>query len=113
MRPLYDKLVIRRDETAKTTAEGIHLADNALRPMSTGTIVAAGEGRLCPHIIGYTDPASGEAIRCHVEPLRVKVGDRVLFGSLAGSEIEMPLAGDPTRSEKVLVMSEDEILLVL
>lgn len=92
LNPLYDRVVIRRGEDEKKTAGGIVIPDSATKEKSAeGEVVAVGTGKLLDN---------GQ-----VRPLTVKVGDQVLFGKYAGTEVEV--AG-----EKWLVMREDDILAI-
>lgn len=89
--PLYDRVLIRRDEPSEITAGGIVLAlDQKEKPME-GTIVAVGNGRL-----------EGTQL----VPLQVKAGSKVLFGKYAGVEVRV-------NGEDVLMMREEEILAIL
>lgn len=92
LRPLHDRVIIKREEEELKTAGGIVLPGSATEKPSRGVILAVGNGKVL---------ASGE-----VKTLDVKVGDRVLFGKFSGSEVEM--AG-----EELLVMREDEIMAVI
>ncbi|MGR9100630.1 MAG: co-chaperone GroES [Gammaproteobacteria bacterium] len=92
IRPLHDRVVVKRTEEEKVSAGGIMIPDSAADKPSQGKIVAAGKGKLLDNGVWV--------------PLSVKAGDRVLFGKYAGSEIRL---GD----EKFLVMREDEIMAVL
>lgn len=109
--PLYDRLIVKRDETVKQVGS-IILAENAKEPPNVGTVVSVGEGRLCPAAVitgGSVDgqtPRPFSYERCHVEPLRVKAGDRVLFQSYAGSEISV-------NGNILLLLSEDDILAII
>lgn len=93
IRPLHDKILVRRDEADDRTAAGIILPEKAKDTPKTGVIQAVGTGTI------NTD--TGALI-----PLTVKKGDRVIFSSYAGTEIKL---GD----DKLLVMSEDEVLAVI
>lgn len=93
IRPLHDKILVRRDEAEDRTAAGIILPEKAKDTPKTGVIEAVGTGTI------NTD--TGALI-----PLTVKKGDRVIFSSYAGTEIKL---GD----DKLLVMSEDEVLAVI
>lgn len=93
IRPLHDKIIVRRDEAEDRTAAGIYLPEKAKDTPKTGVVEAVGTGNL------NTD--TGKLI-----PLSVKKGDRVIFSSYAGSEVKL---GD----EKLLIMSEDEVLAVI
>jgi chaperonin GroES len=92
IRPLHDRVVVRRMEEERTTAGGIVIPDSATEKPSRGEIVAAGNGKV-------TD--SGE-----VRPLDVKIGDKVLFGKYSGTEIKID-------GDDVLVMREEDIMGVL
>jgi chaperonin GroES len=93
IRPLHDRVVVRRSEEEKTTAGGILLPGSAAEKPNEGEVVAVGQGRILK---------SGE-----VQPLSVKVGDKILFGQYAGSNI-VKLDG-----EELLIMNESEIYGVL
>lgn len=93
VRPLHDKILVRRDEAESQTASGIYLPESSKDRPKTGTVEAVGDGKL------NTD--TGKRI-----PLSIKKGDRVIFTSYAGTEIK--LEGD-----ELLIMSEDEILAVI
>ncbi len=92
LKPLRDKVVIERSEAEEKTAGGIVLPDTAKDKPKQGTVIAIGTGRVLD---------SGET-----KPLEVKKGDRVLFGSYAGSEVKID-------GKELLVMSENEILAVV
>ncbi len=92
LRPLHDRVIVRRMEEETKTAGGIVIPDNAAEKPSRGEILAAGNGKI-------TD--SGE-----VRPLAVKVGDKVLFGKYAGTEVKV-------EGEELLVMREDDIVAVI
>jgi chaperonin GroES len=93
LRPLNDKILVRRDEAEDRTAAGIFLPEKAKDTPKTGIIEAVGTGTV------NTD--TGKLI-----PLTVKKGERVIFSSYAGTEVKL---GD----DKLLIMSEDEILAVI
>jgi chaperonin GroES len=92
IRPLYDRLVIRRIETAETVMNGIIIPDTAKEKPQEGEVVAAGRGKRLE---------DGT-----VAPLDVKVGDRILFGKYAGSDIKID-------GNEYLILREDEVLGVL
>ena len=92
IRPLHDRVIVRRVEEKKTTASGLIIPDSSAEKPSRGEIVAAGKGKI---------NAQGELI-----PLDVKVGDTVMFGQYSGSEITVG-------EETLLVMSEDEIVAII
>jgi chaperonin GroES len=95
LRPLNDKILVRRDEAEDRTAAGIFLPEKAKDTPKTGVVEAVGTGNL------NTD--TGKLI-----PLTVKKGDRVIFSSYAGTEVKL---GET--AEKLLIMSEDEILAII
>jgi len=90
IRPLHDRVLVRRNEEEETSAGGIILTDSA-KP-SEGEIIAAGNGKILEN---------GD-----VRPLDVKVGDKVLFGKYAGTEVKVD-------GEDLLVMREDDIVGVV
>jgi chaperonin GroES len=89
IRPLHDRVVVRRLEEERTSAGGIVIPDSAAEKPIQGEVLAIGRGKLLDN---------GE-----VRPLDVKVGDRVLFGKYSGTEVK--LAGD-----EFLVMREEDIM---
>jgi chaperonin GroES len=92
VRPLHDRVVVRRMEEERTSAGGIVIPDSAAEKPIQGEIVAVGKGKILDN---------GE-----VRPLDVKVGDRVLFGKYSGTEVK--LGGD-----ELLVMREEDIMGVI
>ncbi|MDO7596770.1 MAG: co-chaperone GroES [Pseudomonadota bacterium] len=92
IRPLHDRVVVRRTEEETMSAGGIVLPGSAAEKPAQGIIVAAGHGKI-------TD--SGD-----VRAMDVKVGDKVLFGKYAGTEIKVD-------GEELLVMREDDIVAVI
>jgi chaperonin GroES len=92
LRPLSDRVVVRRMEEEKTTAGGIVLPDSAKEKPAKGEIIAVGEGKRGD---------SGNII-----PMTVKVGDQVLFGKYSGQEVKVD-------GSEVLVMREDDIIAIL
>jgi chaperonin GroES len=92
IRPLHDRLVIRRMEEERTSAGGIVIPDSAAEKPVRGEVIAAGNGKILEN---------GEK-----RPLDVKVGDKVLFGKYAGTEIKV-------EGETLLVMREDDIVAVI
>ena len=92
IRPLHDRVVIRRMEEERTSPGGIVLPDNATEKPVRGEVIAVGNGKILD---------SGE-----VRSLDVKVGDKVLFGNYSGTEVKID-------GEEVLVMREEDIMGVL
>ena len=91
-RPLHDRVVVRRIEADEKTAGGIILPDTAKEKPKQGKILSLGEGKLLDN---------GKRAS-----FQVKVGDRVLFTSYAGSEVNVD-------GKEYLVMTEDDILAVV
>ena len=92
IRPLHDRVVIRRVEEETKTAGGILLPGSAAEKPAQGEIIAVGNGQV-------TDNGT-------VRPLDVKVGDNVLFGTYAGTTVKV-------QGEELLIMKESDILAVL
>ena len=92
IRPLHDRVVVRRMEEERTSPGGIVIPDTAAEKPSQGEVVAAGNGKILEN---------GET-----RPLDVKVGDRVLFGKYSGTEVKV-------EGEDLLVMREDDIMGVI
>ncbi|MEJ2680113.1 MAG: co-chaperone GroES [Gammaproteobacteria bacterium] len=92
IRPLHDRVVIRREEEETKSAGGIVLPGSAAEKPARGEVIAVGVGKILD---------SGE-----VRPLDVKEGDKVLFGQYAGSSVKLD-------GEEFLIMSENEILGVV
>jgi chaperonin GroES len=91
MRPLHDRVVVKRVEEETKTEGGIVIPDSAAEKPVRGEVVAVGTGKPLD---------SGET-----RALDVKVGDKVLFGKFAGQEVKVD-------GEEVLVMREDDIMAV-
>jgi chaperonin GroES len=92
LRPLHDRVVIKRIEEEEQVRGGIIIPDTAKEKPQQGEVIAVGEGKLLDN---------GTRV-----PLDVKVGDKVLFGKYSGTEVKI---GD----EEFLIMREDEILGVI
>ena len=92
IRPLHDRVIVRRMEEETLSAGGIVIPDSATEKPSRGEIIAVGNGK-------STD--AGE-----IRPLDVKVGDTVLFGKYSGTEVKV-------EGEELLVMREEDIMGVL
>ena len=92
IRPLHDRVVVRRLEEERTTAGGIVIPDTATEKPIQGEVIAVGKGKLLDN---------GEQ-----RPLDVKVGDRVLFGKYSGTEVKLD-------GKDFLVMREDDIMGVI
>ena len=92
VRPLHDRVIIKRVEEQETVRGGIIIPDTAKEKPQEGEVVAAGTGKRLE---------SGQVI-----PLEVKAGDRVLFGKYSGTEIKL-------EGEELLILREDEILGII
>jgi chaperonin GroES len=92
IRPLHDRVLVRRIEESETVRGGIIIPDSAKEKPQQGEVVAVGDGKLLD---------TGERA-----PVAVKVGDRILFGKYSGSDIKV-------EGEELLIVREDEILGVL
>jgi len=88
IRPLYDRILVKRVEAASRSKGGLYLPESATEKPSEGEVLAAGQGRLGDDGV--------------VRPLAVKQGDRVLFGRYAGTEIKVD-------GEARLVLREKEV----
>jgi len=92
IRPLHDRVIIRRLEEDRKTPGGIVIPDTAAEKPMKGEVVAAGPGKLSE---------DGK-----VRPLDVKPGDQVLFGKYSGTEVKM-------NGQDLVVMREDDIMGVI
>jgi len=92
IRPLHDRLIVKRTEEEEKTKGGIIIPDTAKEKPIEGKVIAVGEGRI---------KKDGTKI-----PLDVKVGDRVLFTKYGGTEVKID-------GEEHLMMREDDVLAVL
>ena len=94
IRPLGDRIVVRRSESQEKTAGGILLPDSAKNKPQKGKVLAVGAGRMLK---------DGRR-----QPLQVKEGDTVLFTSWAGDEFR-----EGQKPEQILLMREEDVLAVL
>jgi chaperonin GroES len=92
IRPLHDRVVIKRTEEDSTSAGGIVIPDSATEKPSKGEVIAVGNGKILD---------TGE-----VRALDLKVGDKVLFGKYSGTEVKVD-------EEDLLVMREDDIMAII
>ena len=92
IRPLQDRLLVTRIDEEETTKGGIIIPDTAKEKPSEGTVLAVGDGKV-------TDNGK------HT-PLQVQIGDRVVFGKYAGTEIKVD-------GEELIILREDDILAVV
>jgi chaperonin GroES len=91
LRPLHDRVIVKRIEEEDKTAGGIFIPDTAKEKPQQGKVIAVGNGKLLE---------KGEIV-----PLTVKEGDRVLFAKYAGSDVKVD-------GEELLIMREDDILAI-
>ncbi|KQV59691.1 MULTISPECIES: co-chaperone GroES [unclassified Duganella] len=92
IRPLYDRVIVKRIEKQRQTASGIVIPDSATEKPEQGEVLAVGHGRALPD--GGT------------RPLAVSAGDAILFGKYAGQTVKLD-------GEELLVMREEDILGVI
>ena len=92
IRPLQDRVIVKRTEEETTSSGGIVLPDSATEKQIRGEVIAIGPGKILD---------SGKK-----QPLEVKVGDTVLFGKYSGTEVKLD-------DEELLVMREEDIMGVI
>ncbi|MEL0035773.1 MAG: co-chaperone GroES [Gammaproteobacteria bacterium] len=92
LRPLHDRVIVRRMEEERTSAGGIVIPDSATEKPSKGEVIATGNGKILDN---------GD-----VRALDVQVGDKVLFGKYSGNEVKVD-------GEELLVMREEDIMAVI
>ncbi len=92
VRPLQDRVIVKRVEEEETTKGGIIIPDTAKEKPIEGEVVAVGKGKVLE---------SGKQ-----QPLEVKVGDKILFGKYAGTDIKID-------GEEHLIMREDDIIAIV
>src|SRR5882762_4261429 len=92
IRPLYDRVVVKRIEDTNNMQGGLYIPDSAKEKPQEGEVLAVGQGKRLEN---------GK-----LAALDVKVGDRILFGKYSGNEIKLD-------GQDVLIMREDEILGIL
>lgn len=92
IRPLHDRIVVKRLEEKESMQGGLYIPDSAKEKPQEGQVMAVGNGK---------KTEEGKVL-----PLDVKVGDRILFGKYSGSEVKID-------GEEYLILREDEILGVL
>jgi chaperonin GroES len=92
IRPLHDRVVVRRTEEERTSPGGIVIPDSAAEKPIRGEVIAVGNGKILD---------SGEQ-----RPLDLKVSDQVLFGKYSGTEVKVD-------GEDLLVMREDDVMAVV
>jgi chaperonin GroES len=92
IRPLHDRVIVKRMEEERKTASGIVIPDTAAEKPDQGEVIAVGKGKVLEN---------GK-----VQPLDIKVGDRVLFGKYSGQSVKV-------QGDEVLVMREEDIMGVV
>src|SRR5689334_12117058 len=92
IRPLHDRIVVKRLEQQEAMQGGLYIPDSAKEKPQEGEVIAVGNGK---------KTEEGKVV-----PLDVKAGDRILFGKYSGSEIKMD-------DQEYLILREDEVLGVL
>ena len=91
LRPLHDRVIIKRLDNERKTASGIVIPDSAAEKPDQGEVVAVGPGKV---------------VDGKLQPVDLKAGDKVLFGKYAGQAVKVD-------GEELLVIREDEILAVI
>ncbi len=92
IRPLQDRVLIRRTEEERKSPGGIVIPDSATEKPIRGEVIAAGKGKVLEN---------GD-----VRPLELKAGDKVLFGKYSGTEVKVD-------GEELLVMKEDDVMAII
>ncbi len=92
IRPLHDRIIVKRLEEERKTASGIVIPDTAAEKPDQGEVLAVGNGKVMD---------DGK-----VRPLQVKVGDKVLFGKYSGQTVKV-------QGEEILVMREEDVMGVI
>ena len=92
IRPLHDRVIVKRLEEERVSAGGIVIPDSAAEKPVQGKVVAVGKGKILED--------------GNVRPLDVKVGDKILFGKYSGQTVKV-------EGEELLVMREEDIMAVV
>ena len=92
IRPLHDRLIVKREAEERKSPGGIVIPDTATEKPTFGKVIAVGRGKSLE---------SGE-----IRPLDVKVGDKILFGKYSGTEVKMG-------GEELVVMREEDVMAVV
>jgi chaperonin GroES len=92
IRPLHDRIIVKRIKEEETTKGGIIIPDTAKEKPSEGKVIAVGNGKLLEN--------------GNLQPLEVKKGNKVLFGKYAGTEVKID-------GEEHLIMREDDIIAIV
>jgi chaperonin GroES len=92
IRPLHDRLIVKREAAERKSAGGIVIPDNAAEKPIQGKVVAVGKGKIL----------EGGKVR----PLDVKVGDKILFGKYSGTEVKV-------EGDELVVMREEDVMAIV
>ena len=92
IRPLHDRVIVKRDEEERKSAGGIVITDTATEKPIFGKVIAVGKGKILEN---------GD-----IRPLDLKVGDKILFGKYNGTEVKMD-------GEELVVMREEDVMAVI
>jgi chaperonin GroES len=92
IRPLHDRLIVKREAAERKSAGGIVIPDNAAEKPIQGKVVAVGKGKIL----------EGGKVR----PLDVKVGDKILFGKYSGTEVKVD-------GDELVVMREEDVMAIV
>jgi chaperonin GroES len=92
IRPLHDRLIVKREAAERKSAGGIVIPDNAAEKPIQGKVVAVGKGKIL----------EGGNVR----PLDVKVGDKILFGKYSGTEVKVD-------GDELVVMREEDVMAIV
>ena len=92
IRPLHDRVIVKRLEEERVSAGGIVIPDSAAEKPVQGKVVAVGKGKILED--------------GNVRPLDVKVGDKILFGKYSGTEVKVD-------GDDLLVMREEDVMAVI
>jgi len=92
IRPLHDRVIVKREEQERKSAGGIVIPDTATEKPTFGKVIAVGKGKILEN---------GD-----VRPVDLTVGDRILFGKYSGTEVKMD-------GEELVVMREEDVMAVV
>src|SRR3970040_1507399 len=92
IRPLHDRVIVKRMEEERTSPGGIVIPDTAVEKPIKGEVIAVGNGKILES--------------CQVRALDIKVRDKVLFGKYSGTEVKVD-------GEDLLVMKEDDVMAII
>jgi len=92
IRPLHDRVIVKREEEARKSAGGIVIPGTATEKPIFGKVVAVGKGKILEN---------GD-----IRPVDLKVGDRILFGKYSGTEVKMD-------GDELVVMREEDVMAVI